>query len=265
VTLKAETIDVRLGGRSVLEGASVVLEAGRITGIVGPNGAGKSTLIKALARLLALAAGRVTLDGRDLRQLAPRETGRAIAYLPQERLVHWPLAVGAVVALGRLPHGGSARAPAESDRACIMKAMDAMDVTHLADRTVGTLSGGELARVLVARALAQEARIILADEPTAGLDPGHALALFGALRRLAAEGRTIAVALHDLSLAARFCHHVVVLEAGRVAAAGPTGSVLTAERLTAVFGARMAIGEIAGCPVIVPVAPIGRGTSASEA
>ena len=133
--------------------------------------------------------------------------------------------------------------------------MRAMDVLALADRPISQLSGGEQARVLVARALAQESGILIADEPTAGLDPAHALELFAIFTRLAAEGRAVVIALHDLTLAARFCHHVVLLVAGRVAASGPTAEVLTPELLSAAFGVSIASGMIEGVPVIVPVAP----------
>ncbi|MDX2159478.1 MAG: ABC transporter ATP-binding protein [Hyphomicrobiaceae bacterium] len=254
--LQAEGVDAWLGGRPVLSGVTIACEPGRITGLVGPNGAGKSTLLRTLAGLLAPAAGRISLDGTPLASFDRAEIGRRIAYLPQERIVHWPLSVHAVVALGRLPH---ARRPGGQgdDAPAIAQAMAAVDVAHLAERSVSALSGGELARVLVARALAQAARVILADEPTAGLDPAHALGLFEVLQRLAAEGRTIVVALHDLSLAARFCHDVVVLGEGRVAAAGPAPETLTAERLSQVFRARMAVGTLGGVPVVVPVAPGG--------
>ena len=249
MSLAATDIRVRLGGRLVLDGVTIACGAGRITGLVGPNGAGKSTLIRALAGLLPVDGGAIALDGRNLAAVGPRDIGRRIAYLPQQRLVHWPLAVRRVVALGRLPHG-------DANAHAIDVAMAVMDVAHLADRAVSEVTGGELARVLFARALAQEAPIILADEPTAGLDPAHALGLFEALGRLAAEGRTIVVALHDLSLAARFCHEVVLLAQGRFAATGSPVEVLTPLRLEAAFGARMAVGTVAGVPAVVPLSPL---------
>ena len=256
MTLRAETIDVALAGRPVLSGVSIACAPGRITGLIGPNGAGKSTLLKALAGLMTLTAGRVTLDGQSLTALPPAELGRHLAYLPQERRVHWPLAARAVVALGRLPHRHSRSGESADDRTAIAQAMDAMDVAHLSARPVSAISGGELARVLLARALAQEAPVIVADEPTAGLDPAHALALFEILRRLAVAGRAVVVALHDLSLAARFCDDVVMLADGRVSASGPAAQVLVPERLDPVFGARMAVGRIEGVPIVVPIAPL---------
>jgi iron complex transport system ATP-binding protein len=253
--LEARGLEVRRGERQVLSAVDAVFAPGRITGVLGPNGAGKSTLLRVLAGLLPHAAGRVLLDDGPLPPATGGALGRRIAYLPQERAVHWPLVVRAVVALGRMPHASAAGRLWSRDAAAVAHALDAMDLTHLADRRTDTLSGGELARVLVARALAQETPVILADEPTAGLDPAHALALFEVFAGLAGAGRTVAVALHDLSLAARFCHDVVVMAGGRVAAAGPASEVMTGERLGSIFGVRMEAGTLAGLPVVVPIEP----------
>lgn len=256
MSLVGEGIHVSLGGREILSGVSLTCGKGRITGLIGPNGAGKSTLIRALAGLTPVRSGTVLLDGADLARMPARLRGRHLAYLPQERLVHWPLAVRHVVALGRLPHrGGRSADDAAAEDRVVRDALEAMDVAHLADRSVAELSGGELARVHFARTLAQQSPVILADEPTAGLDPAHALGLFEVLTQLSAKGHTIVIALHDLSLAARFCHDLVILAAGRVAWAGSPAGTLTEDRLERVFGARMAVGSIAGIPAVVPVAP----------
>lgn len=250
MSLHASSITVRLSGRPILEAASCRAERGRITAIIGPNGAGKSTLLRAMAGLLELESGDIEIEGQALASLQRRDRARRIAYLPQDRTVHWPLAARAIVALGRLPHGG-ARHPDPA----VESAMRAMDVLHLAERSVAHLSGGEQARVLLARALAQESGILVADEPTAGLDPAHALELFAIFERLAAEGRAVVIALHDLTLAARFCHHVVLLVAGRVAAAGAAAEILRPEPLSAAFGVSIATGSIEGVPVVIPLAP----------
>ncbi len=268
MTLVADNVGVLLKDRAALRGVSVALAAGSITAIVGPNGAGKSTLLRTLAGLRQPTTGHVTLDTGPIGDLDRRARARALAFLPQNPVVHWPLSVRAVVALGRLPHrsflgGGSAAGESTADREAIDAAMTAMDVTRFAARSVAELSAGERARVLFARALAQEARILLADEPTAGLDPAHALDLFAVLQRLAAAGRTVAVVLHDLSLAARFCHFAVILAAGRVVAAGPAGETLTRERLTEAYGTAMAVGRVDGIPIVVPLGcgqgPAGQG------
>jgi iron complex transport system ATP-binding protein len=250
VSLEAKSVTVRLGGRIVIEAVNCRAERGRITAIIGPNGAGKSTLLRAMAWLLPLESGAVEIVGQALSSFDRRDLARQIAYLPQDRTVHWPLAARAIVSLGRLPH----RSGSNSDSA-IDDAMRAMDVLELGDRPISQLSGGEQARVLVARALAQESGTLIADEPTAGLDPAHALELFAIFTRLAAEGRAVVIALHDLTLAARFCHHVVLLVAGRVAASGAAVEILTPEPLSAAFGVSIASGMIEGVPVVLPVAP----------
>lgn len=253
--IAANGVRLALGSRTVLDHIDLAVPAGRITAVVGPNGAGKSTLLRALAALITPSAGEISLDGRPLATLASREIARAIAYLPQERAVHWPLAIRAVVALGRLPHRDGLPAAAD-DAHVIDRALEAMDVTHLADRPVSDLSGGERARVLVARALAQDAQLLLADEPTAGLDPAHALALFALFERLTSERRSVVVALHDLSLAARFAHHVVLLAGGRIAAAGPPADVLTPPHLEAAFGVKMLCATLGDMPIVVPVSTL---------
>lgn len=251
MTLEAKDVCVRLKSREVLKGVSLSVEPGEIVAVVGPNGAGKSTFLKSLAGLLAPSAGSVLLDGRHLRDWDRQALGRRIAYLPQDRIVHWPLSVRRVVALGRLPHLSWPASPGRVDEEAVAAALAAMDVMAFADRTVAELSGGERARVLVARALAQQAPILIADEPTAGLDPAHSLSLFTHLARLAREGRTVIVALHDLSLAARFCHRVVLLKAGTLLAAGPARDVISPERLAAAFDVKATIGEVAGVPVVL--------------
>lgn len=253
--LDARDVTVQLAGRRILERVSCRAQAGQITAIIGPNGTGKSTLLRAVAGLLPLEGGSIAFDGRPLDSLERAELARSIAYLPQERTVHWPLAVERVVALGRLPHRAGMMSDPR-DRAAIDAAMQAMDVSSLAQRPVSQLSGGERARVLVARALAQESRVLIADEPTAGLDPAHALGLFDTFQQLAAEGRAVVIALHDLTLAARFCHHVVLLVTGRVAADGPPAVVLQPEPLSAAFGVSVANGVVAGVPVVLAVAPL---------
>jgi len=254
--LSATSIDVALRDRLVLRGVSVAITPGRITGIIGPNGAGKSTLLKSLAGLIPLRAGRVHLEGTLLSDLPGAELARQIAYLPQDRTVHWPLTVRAVAGLGRLPHRSSAAGESAWDREIIAAALTAMDVAALSDRPIDQISGGERARALFARALAQEAPVILADEPTAGLDPAHALDLFSTLDRLAAEGRAIALAIHDLSLAARFCHDVVILREGKVLAAGAAGGVMTAERISNAFGVHFRVGQFDNVPIVVPMTPL---------
>jgi len=253
VRIEAQGLQVSLRAREVLRGLDFVAHAGQLTAVIGPNGAGKTTLLKALVGLIAPAAGSATLDGRAVADWQPRELARALAYLPQERIVHWALGVRFVVGLGRLPHRPLGAGESAADRTAVDAALAAMDVTHLAHRPVLELSGGERARVLVARALAQEPRALLADEPAAGLDPAHQLSLFRHLAALAASGRTVIVALHDLSLAARFCHSVVLVHQGRAVAAGRPQEVLSAEHLAAVYGITARYHTFDGVPVVLPL------------
>ncbi|TMJ78129.1 MAG: ABC transporter ATP-binding protein [Alphaproteobacteria bacterium] len=249
--IEACGLHMRLGSREVLRGLDFVAHTGEMTAVIGPNGAGKTTLLKALAGLLTPSAGAVTLDGRAMADWPPLVRARSLAYLPQERTTHWALSARAVVALGRLPHQPMGAGESAADARAIDAALAAMDIGHLAERPVLEMSGGERARVLVARALAQEPVALLADEPAAGLDPAHQLTLFHHLTALASAGRTVVVALHDLSLAARFCHRIVLMQAGRTIAAGAPEDVLKSEHLAAVYGINARYATIEGVPVVL--------------
>jgi iron complex transport system ATP-binding protein len=249
--LEAHAINVRLGARHVLTDVTAHCAAGELVGVIGPNGAGKSTLLKTMAGLIAPSSGRVLCDGTDLTALSRGALAHRLAYLPQSRTVHWPVTVETLVGLGRLPYGAFAAELSARDRAAVDNAMAAAEVGHLTRRLASELSGGELARVLIARALAQEPRWLVADEPSAGLDPAHQLALFRHFRRLAEGGMGVVVALHDLSAAARFCHRLVLLCEGHVLADGLPREVLTPERLKAAFDMAAVVTEIDGIPVVV--------------
>lgn len=251
--MEARGLRVALRAREVLRGLDLAARPGELTAIIGPNGAGKTTLLRALAGLLHPAEGTVRLDNRPLAAWEPAALARTLAYLPQERTVHWALSARAVVALGRLPHRALGAGPSAADAAAVESALAAMDAAHLADRPVPEMSGGERARVLVARALAQEPAVLLADEPAAGLDPAHQLALFRHFTTLAGAGRTVIVALHDLSLAARFCHSIVLVQGGRTVASGAPPEVLTIEHLAAVYGIRARYATLDGVPVVLPL------------
>jgi len=234
--IAAANINVRLGGRVVLDRVSVAARDGEILGLIGPNASGKTTLMRVLAGLIVPEVGQVTPA------MSPAERARVVAYMEQGAVVHWPLSVRRLVALGRLPHLGPFQRPAGEDAQAIDAALAETEVAMLADRPVTELSSGELARVHLARALATAPRVLLADEPVASLDPNHALQVMELLRAQAARGAVIAV-LHDLTLAARFCDRLVLLDRGRVAAEGKPAEVLTPEMLARVYAVTAAFGE----------------------
>ena len=233
--LSAEDLSVQLGGAVVVERANLALRAGELTALVGPNGAGKTTLVRALAGLIP-ADGRIVLDGRPLADTAPRERARRIAYLPQGNTFHWPLSVAAIIRLGRTPHGDPFSRPTDADRAAVQRALSATGTEAFAERAVTTLSGGERARVALARALATEAAVLLVDEPTVSLDPRHQLVVMGLLRDAARAGGAVLAVVHDLALAARFADRVLVMDRGRLIADAPPGEALSAARIADTFG-----------------------------
>ena len=249
--LQGQDLTVRLSGRQILAGVSAACDSGELVGVIGPNGAGKSTLLKTLACVTTAESGQVLLDGENARHLPRRVLAHRLAYLPQSRSVHWPVTVETLVGLGRLPYHGFAIELNEADRTAVARALADAQVGHLAKRLTSELSGGELARALVARALAQEPNILIADEPPAGLDPAHQLALFRHFRSLAEGGMGVMVALHDLSAAARFCHRLMLLKDGVVLADGRPDAVLTPELLSKAFDVTAIRGEIDGIPVVV--------------
>ncbi|MCP5156868.1 MAG: ABC transporter ATP-binding protein [Ectothiorhodospiraceae bacterium] len=255
-TLVATGVVARLGPRTVLHGVDARVAPGELLGVIGPNAAGKSTLLRVLAGLLPPGAGTVTLDGRPLADWSPRERARRIAWLGQERECHWPIAVREVVALGRLAHHRGLGGSGPEDHPAVERALARAGLEQLADRPASELSGGERARVMLARALAVGAPALLADEPTAGLDPAHQLEVMALLRTLADEGVAVAVVVHDLTLAARHCTGLVLMHAGRVIAAGRPREVLTEASLRAGFRIRARLGETAEGPYVVPLEAI---------
>jgi len=244
-------VSVAYDGRSVVDGVTLDLAAGQIVGLIGPNGAGKTSLLKACASLVSVS-GRILLKDKPLARWQPRLRARTVGYLAQERAVLWPVAAARLVALGRLPHLGPWDALPEADAAEVTGAMRDTDVLHLAHRPVTELSGGELTRVLVARLLAGAPNVLLADEPVSGLDPAHALQVLALFRDLARSGRCVVVVLHDLTLAARFCDRLILMDSGAVAADGAPLDVLTAENLARTYGIRADIMTIDGAPVVIP-------------
>lgn len=244
---------VAFDGRAVLEDVAAAVQSGELVGLIGPNAAGKTTLVRTLVGLQPPARGEVTLDGKPLAGFGRRERARTIAYLPQGADAHWPVAVERIVALGRHPHLEPWRRPSATDRVAIEQAMRAARVAHLAARPVNRLSAGERARAMLARALAGEPRLLLADEPVAQLDPYHQIQVMELFRALARQGLGVLVVLHDLTLAARFCDRLMALHEGRIAAEGDARAVLTPELLARVYGVVAEIGSRGDDLFVVPL------------
>ncbi len=244
---------VSRGGRTVLSDVSLTLSAGEVVAVVGPNGAGKSTLVGLLAGDLPAAAGTVSLDGRPVGGWRPAELALRRAVLPQETSVAFPFTVAQVVAMGRAPWARTARA--SEDEEAVAEAMAATSVTSFAGRTFGTLSGGERARVALARVLAQRTPVILLDEPTAALDLRHQDVVLSVVAARAASGAGVLAVLHDLNLAAAYADRVVVVGNGRVLACGAPGSVLTGELLSDVYRREVEVlpHPRTGVPLVLPV------------
>ncbi|TML47489.1 MAG: ABC transporter ATP-binding protein [Actinobacteria bacterium] len=261
--MSAVTLDdvtVELGGRPVVDGIDLEVAPGEWLALIGPNGGGKTTLLRAIARLVSFA-GSIALEGRPTATMRRAELSRLLAVVPQEPSTPPWLTVGEYVLLGRTPHLGALAKEGRRDREAAARALARLDLLAYGDRLLGTLSGGEKQRAVVARALAQEARIVLLDEPTAALDIGHqqqALDLLDVLR--AESGLTLVSAMHDLTLAAQYADRMVLLDRGRVVADGFPRDVLTEEAIARHYGAAADIVSIDGRIAVVPRRSLVRNT-----
>lgn len=242
MTIEAQKLHFAHGNRPALHDISAVFEPGNFSVILGPNGAGKSTLLGCLAGLLIPASGAALLDGQPIAALRAGDRAKAIGLLPQGAEAHWALEAQALVALGRYPHRRGFGLSAE-DQIAVEQAMEATATTQFTGRPVTELSGGERARVLMARVLAGEPNWILADEPLANLDPGYQLDMLALLRTQADSGKGVIAVLHDLHHAVRFADHVVLLNEGRVFAQGDVASVVTPDNLSQVYGIDATLSE----------------------
>lgn len=250
--LSLDGIELALGGRPVLRGASLAVEPGELVGLVGRNGAGKSSLLRVASGVLRPDAGRVTLGPDALEALSRREVARRLAVVAQDSEIAFAFSAGELALMGRSPHLGLLGFETARDRALADAALARLGIADLADRSVLALSGGERQLVMVARALAQEAPVLLLDEPTAHLDLPHQLRVLGLARELAREGRAVLAVSHDLSLLARYCDRLALLAGGRIET-GPAAELLRPDRVRAAFGVEIDLLHTpAGALVVVP-------------
>jgi len=245
-------VSVELGGRDVVEDVDVAIAKGEWVGLIGPNGAGKTTMLRAVAGLIPYR-GSIVVQGDEVASLPRRELGRRIALVPQVPSTPSWMTVGEYVLLGRTPHLGTLAKEGPSDRVIAGRALERLDLLGYAGRPLGTLSGGERQRVVVARALAQEAAIVILDEPTTALDIGHQQQALELLEDLRAESElTLVAAMHDLTLAAQYVDRMVLLRAGRVVADGTPSEVLTEDGITEHYDASIRVLEVDGRVAVVP-------------
>lgn len=254
-TLVVEGVSFKYGDREVLSGLDLEAREGEMVGVVGPNGSGKTTLLKVISGVMRPSAGKVIIDGADVAALSDGERAKLISVVPQNPEL--PLNISAIdlVLMGRNPHLKLLQWPGEADLAIARKAMELTDVLSVAAREVESLSGGERQRAVVAMAVAQEAPVLLLDEPTSNLDLGHQTGIMDLAKDLQQRHRgALLVAMHDLTLAAQYCDRVVMLEGGRAYAMGPPGDVLTVDNIARVYGTDVFITSHpqSGTPVVLP-------------
>jgi iron complex transport system ATP-binding protein len=243
-------VTVDRGGQRVLDGVALTARPGELVGLVGPNGAGKTTLLRTINGTLTPAAGTVRVDGDAVTDLSARERSRRVATVPQDTSVGFAFDVRTVVEMGRHPH--RPRFGTDPDPGAVDRALARVDAADLADRSVDAISGGERSRVLLARALAQDADVLVLDEPTASLDINHQVRTLSLVRSVVDDDRAAVAAIHDLDLAARYCDRLVVLADGVVRASGPPETVLDGDTLRSAFGVEAAVAEnpVTGSPTV---------------
>ncbi|WP_122689641.1 Fe(3+) dicitrate ABC transporter ATP-binding protein FecE [Pseudomonas viridiflava] len=251
--LQAQQLDIGYGATRIVQDLSFSPPPGKVTALIGPNGCGKSTLLKAFARILTPQAGSLSLDGKAYRDLSARDLARKMAFLPQVLPIPEGVSVRQLVAYGRSPHNSLWGRLSGADQHSVEQALQRMELETLADRPLSDLSGGQRQRAWLAMILAQDAAIVLLDEPTTYLDISHQVELLDLMRALSAEGKTVITVLHDINQACRYADHLAVMQAGRLVASGTPGDVLNAELVCRVFDVQVQIMRepVAGTPMCI--------------
>jgi len=242
-------------GRDAVSGVSLDAPRGHLTALVGPNGSGKSSIVRALLRRVDVQSGSVSIDGHDVRDFTLAQLARNVAVVPQREETTFPVQVREYVALGRYPHLGLWRSPADEDNAAVDTALAQAGIEDLSARDTDSLSGGEWQRVRIARALAQSAPAIVLDEPTTFLDVAHEMAIFELLHSLSRSGLAVLLVSHQINLVARFADTIVLLNEGRVVVNGPPDAVMKADQLEAIYGWPLVVTRdpAIGAPALVPL------------
>ncbi|MBI6702704.1 Fe(3+) dicitrate ABC transporter ATP-binding protein FecE [Pseudomonas viridiflava] len=251
--LQAQQLDIGYGATRIVQDLSFSPTPGKVTALIGPNGCGKSTLLKAFARILTPQSGSLSLDGKAYRDLSARDLARKVAFLPQVLPIPEGVSVRQLVAYGRSPHNSLWGRLSGADQHSVEQALQRMELETLADRPLSDLSGGQRQRAWLAMILAQDAAIVLLDEPTTYLDISHQVELLDLMRALSAEGKTVITVLHDINQACRYADHLAVMQAGRLVASGTPGDVLNAELVCRVFDVQVQIMRepVAGTPMCI--------------
>lgn len=251
--IQAHQLDIGYGATRIVQGLTFSPPVGKVTALIGPNGCGKSTLLKTFARILTPQAGQLSLDGVDYASLAPRELAKKVAFLPQVLPIPEGVSVRQLVAYGRSPHNSLWGRLSGSDQAHVRQALQRMELDGLAERALADLSGGQRQRAWLAMVLAQDASIVLLDEPTTYLDISHQVELLELMRELAGEGKTLVTVLHDLNQACRYADHLAVMHAGVLVASGAPAAVIDAALVQQVFDVQVQVMRepVAGTPMCI--------------
>ncbi|VAX35574.1 hypothetical protein MNBD_UNCLBAC01-664 [hydrothermal vent metagenome] len=241
--MEVKNISVHLNNHLIVKEVSLNVQQGELIGVIGPNGAGKTTLLKSLAKLLPIQSGQIEFQGKALSEIDQKTLSRSLSYMAQGDNIHWPLRVEKLVELGRLPYVGPWQSLSQKDITIIEQAMEMAEVRHLRHRTSTKLSGGERRLVMLARAIAVQPKVLLADEPVSGLDPNHQIQVMKLLYKMTQEGKSVVMVLHDLSLAARYCHKLYLMKEGKILISGTPKEVLTPENLQKAYGITAKYGQ----------------------